>query len=494
MLAVSASVWAATVRLWFANIRCHWVLFGVGLVTALPLSVAGLAVGGVKLPGAANAPFELIGIELPNQSAARDLPTLIGSSQSDQRGCARDQPSAHAGGQGETGSSGNSCAGRRARGSGPPSSFPGGQGTNRGATGYSLGQHHGRGVHGVRAQPGAGRAPAHHHSAAKRQTGHHTIFHGVSDTTDNGDFHKFAKQVGAHPAVLEDFYHWDTPLTTGALKRWHETRTRGVLSLSTAPGDGPELISPREIAQGKDDHYLIRLNRSIAASKQFVYIRLLPEMNGAWNPYCAYRKGGSPRGRKHTTKSFRRAWQRVVLIVRGGKRRTINEELQRRHMPRILRASSNHDPIYKPQGVHRRLPHPRVAFVWTPAIRSSPNVPGNEPGAYWPGKRFVDWVGTDIYSTHAEAIRKLKSFYRHWGNYPFAIGEYSPWNKDRSGRFTHRLFRWAERHNRVRMLVYYRSVRAGSKYDINHWPKALRVLRHELDRRLFAPYAPDLRG
>ncbi len=59
---------------------------------------------------------------------------------------------------------------------------------------------------------------------------------------------KFAKQVAAHPAVVEDFYHWDTPLTTGALKRWHETRTRGVLSLSTAPGDGPELISPREIA------------------------------------------------------------------------------------------------------------------------------------------------------------------------------------------------------------------------------------------------------
>jgi hypothetical protein len=217
-------------------------------------------------------------------------------------------------------------------------------------------------------------------------------------------------------------------------------------------------------------------------------------MNGSWNPYSAYSVDGAPRGRKHTTDSFRRAWQRVVLIVRGGKRRRINEELQKRNMPRILGASSNHDPIYKPQGVHRRLPHPRVAFMWTPAATSSPNVPGNEPGAYWPGKRFVDWVGTDVYSAYSRPLPRLKSFYRRWRNYPFVIGEYSPWNKDRSGRFTHKLFRWAEGHQRVRMMIYYRSVHAGSRFDINHWPKALRVLRHELNKPVFAPYAPGVRN
>src|SRR5919109_1336215 len=73
---------------------------------------------------------------------------------------------------------------------------------------------------------------------------HHKIFHGVSDTGHIRDFHVFARRVGAHPATLEAFYHWDTPLTTGALQRWRKTRTRGVLSLSTAPGGGPELITP----------------------------------------------------------------------------------------------------------------------------------------------------------------------------------------------------------------------------------------------------------
>jgi hypothetical protein len=43
------------------------------------------------------------------------------------------------------------------------------------------------------------------------------------------------------------------------------------------------------------------------------------------------------------------------------------------------------------------------------------------------------------------------------------------------------------------MMIYYRSVNAGSKYDIDHWPKALGVLRHELDKPLFTPYASGTR-
>src|SRR5438046_2888787 len=77
-------------------------------------------------------------------------------------------------------------------------------------------------------------------SAASYVPHHKKIFHGVSDTSNNRDFRHFSREVGAHAALLEDFYHWDTPLTTGALARWHQTRTRGVLSLSTAPGGAPE--------------------------------------------------------------------------------------------------------------------------------------------------------------------------------------------------------------------------------------------------------------
>ena len=33
-------------------------------------------------------------------------------------------------------------------------------------------------------------------------------YHGVSDTGDVADFDAFANEVGAHPAVLQDFFHW----------------------------------------------------------------------------------------------------------------------------------------------------------------------------------------------------------------------------------------------------------------------------------------------
>jgi hypothetical protein len=324
---------------------------------------------------------------------------------------------------------------------------------------------------------------------------HHKIFHGVSDTSSNHDFHRFARRVGAHPAVLEDFYHWDTPLTTGALKRWRKTRTRGVLSLSTAPGGGSEMISPRQIAKGKGDHYLVRLNQSIARSGQVVYIRPFPEMNGSWNPYSAYNANGTRKGKSHSTRNFRRAWRRMVMIVRGGKVKKINKRLRKRDMPRVLRARSNHAPTYRRHNIHGRLKHAKVSFVWTPQTIGSPALRGNRPGAYWPGRRYVDWVGADIYSKFATPgiWSAFKHFYHRWRHQPFVVGEYSPWDNDYSGHFTHKLFRWAEHHRRVRMLIYYRSVAPNTIYDINHWPRARKVIRHQLNKHRFAPYAPHVR-
>src|SRR5688500_18437329 len=103
---------------------------------------------------------------------------------------------------------------------------------------------------------------------------HDRAFHGVSDTGRVADFRAFADQVGAHPALLQDFFHWRVPLTTGALYRWGRTNTRGVLSLSTANGDGVEVITPRQIARGKDDRYMTRMAGNIAETGQTVYIRL----------------------------------------------------------------------------------------------------------------------------------------------------------------------------------------------------------------------------
>jgi hypothetical protein len=186
--------------------------------------------------------------------------------------------------------------------------------------------------------------------------------------------------------------------------------------------------------------------------------------------------------------------------VRGGKRATINHQLAKEGMPRIYRASSNHDPVYKRHHVPRRLARPDVAFMWVPQTIGSPDIRANGPGRYWPGPRYVDWIGADIYSKFATPgiWSAFRSFYRHWGNpqkhhWPFVVGEYSPWDNDYSGGFTRRLFNWSLHHRRVRALIYYRSVYANNAFDINHWPRARAVIKRKLNKHRFAPYAPGTR-
>jgi hypothetical protein len=318
-------------------------------------------------------------------------------------------------------------------------------------------------------------------------------FHGVSETGNTADYRAFADQTNAHSAISQSFFHWGVPLGTGALQRWRQTRTRGVLSLSTAPGGQPELIDPKAIAKGRGDKYMLSLNDSIADSRQVVYIRLFPEMNGHWNPYSAYNADGSSRGADHSTKQFKRAWKRFAIVVRGGALKTINAKLRRLRMPRLLRARSNRDKVYRRNGVGRRLPKPKVALMWVPQTVGSPNRPGNAPQRYWPGNRYVDWVGADAYAKYSNSTlwNRLNGFYRRFDGKPFVIGEYGPWDGDPGGAFTDRIFDWVRTHRRARMLIYYRSVNPTNVFNIGFYPDALGVLRDKLNGAEFMPLPPE---
>ena len=324
------------------------------------------------------------------------------------------------------------------------------------------------------------------------------IFHGVSDAGSVGSFYDFRDQVRAHPALLQEFFHWDTPLrSSGALYRWENTQTLGVISLSNAqPESGGAEITPEAIARGKGDHYLVRLNESIGNWDKRVYIRLFPEMNGHWNPYCAFDADGSRRDGNHTTSDFKRAWRRIAIIVRGGTRANVNRRLRRQHLPRIYRASSNDDPIYatEEKAVPEVMERPSVAFMWVPQTFGSPNVRGNQPGDYFPGRNFVDWVGADIFSKFSGAFDEFVDFYRRYDDWPFVVGEYSPWDRDPRGRFTRRLLNFATDRGRVRALIYYRSVTVDNAYAIENYPAARKVLRHKLNHRRFAEFGPGARG
>jgi hypothetical protein len=343
--------------------------------------------------------------------------------------------------------------------------------------------------------PGSGHHHRHHHfhrNAFLPPDGR--AFHGVSETIDGvHGVHVFARQVGAHPAVVQDFFHWGTPLGTGALHRWRAERSRGMLSLSTTSTDVPEIITPRQIATGLDDHYIIRLNQTIAASHEVVYIRLMAEMNSFYNVYSAFNSDGSLR-HGHSTRWYVKAWRRFATIVRGGSVKSINHKLLGLGMPRLLRANGSHARVYRSENVRHGLRHPKVAMVWNPQTISNPDIHANRPAAYWPGKDYVDWVGADIYSKFATPGVKtaLRKFTGRYSGFPIAIGEYAPWDNDYRGKFTKWLFKFAGHHPRVRMLVYYRSTTAHNAFSISNYSGARRKLRRILERHRYKAYAPGL--
>jgi hypothetical protein len=310
-------------------------------------------------------------------------------------------------------------------------------------------------------------------------------FHGLQETGQMEDWHRFSKSIRAHPAVMQTFHTWGTRPTM-AMQRWTAGGARGMISVSTAEGGEPEVIDPYQIAHGKGDGYPLWLNRDIADWGHPTYIRLMPEMNGHWNPYCAFNSNGSSRGAHHSTHWFRQAWRRFATIARGGSTEKINRRLERLEMKPVQAKGPYKD------GVPAQLPRPRVAVMWVPQTFGSPNLSSNGPDDYWPGGRFVDWVGADMYSIYPN-FDGFSRFYRAYRRKPFVVGEYGLWGEDNPG-FVKRLFGWARRHKRTRLLAYYVSQSEVSPFQIWHHPRSRHTMRKILNRKRYPEYAREAKA
>jgi mannan endo-1,4-beta-mannosidase len=104
-----------------------------------------------------------------------------------------------------------------------------------------------------------------------------------------------------------------------------------------------------DIARGVQDRYMLRFARSAAAFPGTVYLRYAHEMNGYWYPWS--------RG----ARAYRWAWQRVVRLFDAAGADNVRF---------IWSVNAN---LYEP------------ASVWLRNMRR-----------YWPGRRYVDYVGTTM--------------------------------------------------------------------------------------------------
>jgi len=303
------------------------------------------------------------------------------------------------------------------------------------------------------------------------------VFFGVSDTGNMADFGHFSSALRKHPALIESFRSWGAEFPD-SIQRWQTARARPVLHITSADtSDGRELIDPRQIAQGYGDEYLVRLNKLFWAKSMPAYVRPLGEPNRCINVYAAYGCGGEPRDAAHTPRWYRLAFRRIYILLHGGgKAGKIDARL----------ASAGLQPL---RSSVPGLPRAPVAVIWSTLPAGSPTVPQNRPRFFYPGDRYVDWVGTDFYSDNQD-WKALTGLYNRYSSKPFTIPEFGVSTGDDPG-YMKRLIVWVRRHKRCRMLVYYQDFGASSSYRIQNYPASLAVLSHALHHKLFPSFTPN---
>jgi len=318
-------------------------------------------------------------------------------------------------------------------------------------------------------------------SAGKQHSGHHGghqqrrhILTGVNDTGQTKDFRRYARKTASRPDLIQSFIGWGTS-GREQLGRWRELRVGGVLSISTAPCfDCEEVITPAAIAKGKDDAWILALAEKLAHLKKRSYVRLLPEMNG-FNPYSAYGGAGGKRTKSHSTAYFRAAFKRFHILIHGG---------PKKHVAKRLRAAR-----LRPLGVRvsrQRLASPRVGLIWCPQLVSAPDIKGNRPAAYYPGRRYVDWVGADFYNNDFDRIGNLTRFSKRYARKtPMALGEWSYGTASDNPQFVHEAMGWVRKH--AKMALFYQGFGEGrvNPYELDDYPRSLVALRRDLNGRLF---------
>ena len=278
-----------------------------------------------------------------------------------------------------------------------------------------------------------------------------------------GDPDRFDQQTAQHSRVRLLIVGWAQSSSPEYFTRLLESmREEPMLGLSTGSESGLESITPRQIARGAGDDFLLAINEAIAQWGKTVFVRPLAEMNGHWNAYSAYNQSGTARPPDHSTAEFRRAFARVYLLLHGAP--GVNARLHSLGLP----------PVHGTPRSNRN-----VKVIWNPQGYGSPDLPGNTAQAYYPGDGYVDVVGDDLYDIGGKAEwAAMDALYQAHPGKPFAIPEWGLWNLD-DPAFVTQMGAFLKAHPRTVIASYY-SGRPGSIFDLASKPRSLAEYRRAI--------------
>ncbi len=152
----------------------------------------------------------------------------------------------------------------------------------------------------------------------------------------------FAKATGRRPNIVLYFSKWQQQFDVSFAEQARANHAVVLVQMD------PFTARLSRIAAGKQDFYLKDFANEVRSFRYPVIISFAHEMNGSWYPWGAGRA---------TPRDFRRAWRHVVTIFR--------------------RQNANN-----------------VTWLW--AIHSI-GASASTLRSYWPGEKYVTWVGLDGY-------------------------------------------------------------------------------------------------
>jgi hypothetical protein len=232
-----------------------------------------------------------------------------------------------------------------------------------------------------------------------------------------GDLPHFKVETAQDSTVHQAFLGWCQGFSYGSpyLTLFNTLTPIPMIHLGTEKdGTGREAITPAGIASGRGDACLFGLNEAIAQWGKGIYVRPMAEMNNYVNIWSGFDKNGGAKA-GHSPADYRRAFERIYLILHGGSETTINAKLKSLGMPPVARAPASN-------------PFPRLRILWSPLAGGNPRIPANAPEQYYPGTAYVDVEGADIFDerlTDTAPWSYFMSIYKaSLGRKPFAVPEW----------------------------------------------------------------------
>ena len=277
-----------------------------------------------------------------------------------------------------------------------------------------------------------------------------------------GNTARFDRLTGQRSESGLVFLGWDQGRTWGSPYSYFLDNLLERPHIALHPEGRGRTLTPSAIALGKGDTHLIGLALAIAQSGKRALVRPLAEMNNSKNPYCAFTPSGGRRGAAYSTRWYKRAFQRIYILMHGGTADAMTARLRRLGLPGVRTDVP-------------AMPYPAVTVIWNPLAVGIPDVPGNHFRAYYPGSKYVDAYGNNYYNTSGVyAFHRTEGLYRAYPRKPFMFPEWGMTVDDPG--YVKAFATFLRRHGRVRFVSFFNGP-AGGAYDLGTKPRSRAAYR-----------------